>query len=316
METGERARASLVIGTRGSRLALWQAEWVQRCLQELAPDLSITLRRIRTSGDKILDVPLAKIGGKGLFVKEIEEALLAGEIDLAVHSMKDVPSILPERLDILCVPQREDPRDALISRNGQRLEHLAHRANIGTSSLRRQAQLLHHRNDFQIHMLRGNLDTRLKKLHDGQFDAIVLAAAGLHRLGWDDQITEYLSPTVSLPAIGQGALGLEGRKDDVFVNDLVGQLEHPPTRMVVAAERAFLTRLEGGCQVPIGGHAVWHGDQLYLDGLVASVDGKQMIRETLSGPAIQAEQLGTQLAERLLDMGGRTILNEVYGHSV
>ncbi|NKB81612.1 MAG: hydroxymethylbilane synthase [Nitrospirales bacterium] len=316
METREKHRASLVIGTRGSRLALWQAEWVQRCLQKLAPDLSITLQRIQTSGDKIVDVPLAKIGGKGLFVKEIEEALLAGDIDLAVHSMKDVPSVLPDGLAILCVPEREDPRDALISRTGQGVEHLAPHANIGTSSLRRQAQLLYHRSDFQIHMLRGNLDTRLKKLHDGQFDAIVLAAAGLHRLGWREQITEYLSPTMSLPAIGQGALGLEGRQDDIFVTNLLAQLEHPPTRMVVDAERAFLTRLEGGCQVPIGGHAVYRDNQLCLDGLVASIDGKQMIRDTLSGPLTQAEQLGMQLAEQLLDRGGRTILSEVYGHSV
>ena len=209
-----RERSTVVLGTRGSKLAVQQSEWVQRQLHTLAPHVTVTLRKIQTSGDKILDVPLAQIGGKGLFVKEIEEALLSGEIDLAVHSMKDVPTELPEGLAILCMPPREDPRDALISRDGRSFMDLPHGARIGTSSLRRQSQLLHVRTDLTIAMLRGNLDTRLKKLREGQFDAIILAAAGLRRLAWAHEITEYLAPQISLPAIGQGALGIEGRRDD------------------------------------------------------------------------------------------------------
>ncbi|GJL52598.1 MAG: porphobilinogen deaminase [Nitrospirales bacterium] len=306
-------RASLVIGTRGSRLALWQAEWVKSQLQKIAPDVSVRLERIHTSGDKILDVPLAKIGGKGLFVKEIEEALLKGEIDLAVHSMKDVPSMLPDQLEIVCVPEREDPRDAWVCRDGTSFQNLRRGATIGTSSLRRQSQLLHHRPDLEIHMLRGNLDTRLKKLQQGQYDAIVLAAAGLRRLGWGQEISEYLSTEFCLPAIGQGALGLEGRVDDTFLKDLVVQLEDGSSRARVNAERAFLTRLEGGCQVPIGGYAVINDSQLLLDGLIASVDGKQYIRETICGSLGDAEALGVELAERLLAAGGQPILQEIYG---
>ena len=224
------SRSTLILGTRGSKLAVHQSQWVQARLQELAPGLTISLARIQTSGDKILDVPLAKIGGKGLFVKEIEDALLSNEIDLAVHSMKDVPTALPEGLEILCVPPREDPRDALI------------------------------------------------KLHDGQFDAIVLAAAGLRRLAWEQEITEYLPVDVSLPAIAQGALGIEARSDDTFVRELLARFEHPATRITVTAERALLHRLEGGCQVPIAAHAVLDGDTLRLDGLVASVDGRRLDR--------------------------------------
>src|SRR5215475_2368958 len=237
-------RSTLVLGTRGSKLAVHQSEWVQARLKEVAPQVAVTLRRIRTSGDMILDVPLAKIGGKGLFVKEIEEALLSGEIDLAVHSMKDVPTVLPEGLAILCVPQREDPRDALISRDGRPFKDLPLGARIGTSSLRRQSQLLHARPDLTIVMLRGNLDTRLRKLREGQFDAIVLAAAGLRRLAWANEITEYLAPQISLPAIGQGALGIEGRRDDLFVHSLLSSLNHAPSETAVLAERALLHRLQ------------------------------------------------------------------------
>ncbi len=307
------SRSTLVIGTRGSRLALWQAEWVKSQLERIAPELSVSLHRIQTSGDKILDVPLAKIGGKGLFVKEIEEALLKGEIDLAVHSMKDVPSVLPEGLEIVCVPEREDPRDAWVSREGQSFENFKPGGHIGTSSLRRQSQLLHHREDVHIQMLRGNLDTRLKKLQQGGVDAIVLAAAGLRRLGWGQEITEYLSTDVSLPAIGQGALGLEGRSNDSFLQELILQLEDAPTRSTVNAERAFLTRLEGGCQVPIAGHAVIKDGDLFLDGLIASVDGKRYIRQSVSGAIDHAEQLGVELAENLLSAGGGPILQEIYG---
>jgi hydroxymethylbilane synthase len=301
------------VGTRGSQLALWQAEWVQHQLRAIAPDISVILKRIQTSGDKIQDVPLAKIGGKGLFVKEIEEALLRREIDLAVHSMKDVPSVLPEGLEIVCVPEREDPRDALIAQEGYSLEKLPVGGRVGTSSLRRQAQLLHVRPDLEIAVLRGNVDTRLRKIREHHFDAIILAASGLKRLGWEQEVTEYLSVEVSLPAIGQGSLGLEGRKDDTFVRDLVAQFEHRPTRIAVTAERALLTRLEGGCQVPIAGYATLQGDTLTLDGLVVSLDGKRYIRRVISGPAEEAGSLGRRLAEQLLDGGAKPILQEIYG---
>ncbi len=308
-------RSSLVVGTRGSRLAVWQAEWVQARLQDIAPEVSVTLRRIKTSGDMIVDVPLAAMGGKGLFVKEIEEALLRGDIDLAVHSMKDVPTALPERLDILCVPAREDPRDVLISRGAQVLDHLPTGSRVGTSSLRRKAQLLHYRPDLMIEMLRGNLDTRLRKLRSAEYDAVVLAAAGLMRMGWSDQVTEYLPPEVSLPAIGQGALGLEGRRDDAFLRDLVMRFDHPPTRTAVAAERALLERLQGGCQVPIAAHAILKGDTLILDGMVASVDGVRLLRDRIQGPVSEARELGVQLAERLLSRGADAILTEIYGEA-
>lgn len=306
-------RSSLVIGTRGSKLALWQAEWVQASLHAIAPDPSVTLRTIKTSGDKILDVPLAAIGGKGLFVKEIEEALMREEIDLAVHSMKDVPTQLPERLAILCMPKRENPHDALISRDACKLADLPAGARIGTSSLRRQAQLLHHRPDLRIQMLRGNLDTRLRKVRNGDFEAIVLAAAGLTRLGWLNEVTEYLPFTVSLPAIGQGAIGIEGRRDDTFVRTLVQRLDHPETHRAVLAERALLDRLEGGCQVPIAAHATIHGETLVMEALIAGIDGRDILRDTIQGPAADAEHLGRQLAERLLARGGQAILSQIYG---
>lgn len=308
-------RSTLILGTRGSTLAWQQSGWVQTCLQELNPGIAISLHRIQTSGDKILDVPLAMVGGKGLFVKEIEDALLRGEIDFAVHSMKDVPTILPAELDILCVPLREDPRDALISRDGRTFEQLKPGACVGTSSLRRQAQLLHSRPDLKIEMLRGNLDTRLRKLREGQFDAIVLAAAGLKRLAWTQHITEYLPTDISLPAIGQGALAIEGRRNDVQVRELLSRFDHPPTRTTVLAERAFLHRLEGGCQVPIAAHAVLEGDRLRLDGLIASVDGTRIIRDAVHGPAVDPERLGIELAEQLLRQGGDVILKAIYGHA-
>ncbi len=307
------ARSTLVIGTRSSKLALWQAEWVQRQLKLIAPDLSIVLKRIQTSGDKIQDVPLAKVGGKGLFVKEIEEALLRKDIDLAVHSMKDVPAELPSGLHINCVPEREDPRDALIAREAKTFEALPAGARVGTSSLRRQAQLLYVRPDLKIEMLRGNVDTRLRKLKDGQFDAIVLAASGLKRLGWDEHVTEYLPVAVSLPAIGQGALGIEGREDDDFVQNLVAKFEHHPTRVTVRAERALLRRLEGGCQVPIAGHAILQGGSLTLDGLVSSLDGTQYVRVAKTGSQDDADSLGVHVAEELLRRGAEPILQEIYG---
>ncbi len=308
-------RSSLILGTRGSKLALQQSEWVQSQLRSVAPDVSVTLRKIHTSGDKIVDVPLAKIGGKGLFVKEIEEALLAGEIDLAVHSMKDVPAQLPPGLEILCVPPREDARDALISRMGARFADLPPGARIGTSSLRRQSQLLHARPDLRIELLRGNLDTRLKKLRAGHYEAIVLAAAGLRRLAWAHEITEYLDLSLSLPAIGQGALGIEGRGEDGFVRSLLDRLNDVATQTTVMAERALLHRLEGGCQVPIAAYATVTDDQLLLEGLVASVDGKTLIRESLRGRREHAQALGVELAERLLARGADDILRQIYGTS-
>lgn len=303
----------LVIGTRGSKLALWQAGWVHARLLELEPGLSVSLKQIKTTGDKILDTPLATIGGKGLFVKEIEDALLRGEIDLAVHSMKDVPTRLPEGLEILSVPEREDPRDALISRGGATLNQLAAGARIGTSSLRRQAQLLSVRPDLSIQMLRGNLDTRLRKLEAGEYDGVILAAAGLCRLGWADRVTEYLSPDVCLPAIGQGALALEGRADDTFVRELAGRMEHRPTRIAVTAERALLERLEGGCQVPIAAYATIQQDALSMSALVAGVNGRRLVRDSIQGPAAEAHTLGIRLAERLLERGGGEILRDIYG---
>lgn len=306
-------RSTVILGTRGSKLAMRQSEWVRAQLHTLAPHVTVTLQRIQTSGDKILDVPLAQIGGKGLFVKEIEEALLSGEIDLAVHSMKDVPTELPEGLAILCVPPREDPRDALISRDGRLFKDLPRGARIGTSSLRRQSQLLHARPDFTIAMLRGNLDTRLRKLREGQFDAIVLAAAGLRRLDWTHEVTEYLAPQVSLPAIGQGALGIEGRRDDLFIGSLLSGLDHAPSKTAVLAERALLRRLQGGCQVPIAAHATVTGTRVRLEGLVSSVDGKDLIRDTVEGNIEDSESIGIQLGERLLARGGNTILRAIYG---
>lgn len=303
----------LVIGTRGSKLALWQAEWVLARLRELEPGLPVSLKRIKTAGDKMLDTPLAAIGGKGLFVKEIEDALLRGEIDLAVHSMKDVPTQLPEGLEILSIPEREDPRDVLISRDGVMLAKLAAGARIGTSSLRRQAQLLNIRPDLSIQMLRGNLDTRLRKLEAGEYDAILLAAAGLRRLGWADRVTEYLAPDVCLPAIGQGALALEGRATDTFVRDVAGRLEHWPTRVAVTAERALLERLEGGCQVPIAAHAAVVGESLSMSALVAGVNGRRLVRDSIQGAVSEAHGLGVRLAERLLERGGDEILREIYG---
>jgi len=309
------APTRLTIGTRGSALARWQAEWVKNRLQAAHPDLDVSLAIIKTTGDKILDVPLANVGGKGLFVKEIEEALLAGTVDLAVHSMKDVPTVLPAALHLAAIPQREDPYDALISRSGLSLAKLPEGATIGTSSLRRQAQLLAYRNDFTIASLRGNLDTRLRKVADGAMDAIVLATAGLRRLGWDGRITEILAPSVCLPAIGQGALGIECRRDDQRVNRLVAALDDPETRACVEAERAFLARLEGGCQVPIAAHATLRGDRLRLQGLIASVRGERVLRDEIAGASGDGQALGRELAERLLGRGGDAVLRAIYAES-
>jgi len=308
-------RKQIRIGTRGSALALWQAEWVKSEIEKRYPGMTVTLTKIKTTGDKILDVPLAKVGGKGLFVKEIEEAMLANEIDIAVHSMKDVPTFFPDGLHLACITKREDPRDALLSRNKVMFKDLPKGANVGTSSLRRQAQIMNVRPDFVIHQLRGNVDTRLRKLKEGQFDAIILAAAGVKRLGLAENVTEYIDPGISLPAIGQGALGIECRVDDRELNDLIAFFNHADSRTCVTGERALLRRLEGGCQVPIACYGQMMDGKLHLTGLVGSVDGKRIIKDSIEGAPDKAEKLGVTLAEKLLTQGADVILREVYGHN-
>ena len=305
----------LRIGTRGSQLALFQANWVKEKLEQAHSRLRVTLVKIKTTGDKIQDAPLAKIGGKGLFVKEIEEALLAKRIDLAVHSIKDVPTEFPEDLHLSVITKREDPRDAFISREGIPLKDLFQGAKIGTSSLRRQAQLLHFRGDLQLIPLRGNLDTRLKKLKTLSLDGIVLACAGLRRLGLDGNITEILSTDISLPAIGQGALGVETRVGDEEVEERIKFLNDRDSSIAVTAERAFLKKLEGGCQVPIAAFGQIVGLTLQIDGMVGTIDGKRLIRHHMEGPIEKAEAIGMELAEILLNKGAGEILEEVYRKS-
>ena len=306
-------RKLIKIGTRGSLLAITQSNWVKNQIEAEHPGVSVELEIIVTKGDKILDVPLAKVGGKGLFVKEIEEALLRRDVDLAVHSMKDVPSELPNELHLGIIPLRENPHDAFISTKFATLADLPLGATVGTSSLRRRAQLASLRPDLKIVDLRGNLDTRLRKLDEGQFQAIILTAAGLNRLGMSSRATGYFSAKEMLPAVGQGALGIELRRDDAELLAGLAFLNDAKTTVAVAAERAFLYRLEGGCQVPIGAFAEVNNGQIKLTGLVASVDGKEVLKDSVSGPEDKAQDLGTQLANKLLDMGGREILAEVYG---
>ena len=301
----------LVIGSRGSQLALWQANWVKSELERLHSNVDINIRVITTSGDKIQDVPLAKIGGKGLFVKEIEEALLVKEIDLAVHSMKDVPMELPAELVVSVITKRESPLDALISKNGETLANLPQGATIGTSSLRRSSQLLKYRADFEIHPLRGNVDTRLRKVKEGNYDAIILASAGLNRLGWASYITEEISDEVLLPAMGQGALGIETRLDDAKTYDLISALNHEQTNYAVTAERSLVGRLDGGCQVPIGAYAKIDDNLITLMGLVASLDGKMIYRSENVGPVGDAINIGQELGSKLLKMGANEILEKL-----
>jgi hydroxymethylbilane synthase len=296
----------LRIGTRGSQLALWQANHVRQLLERAGEKAELEV--IRTSGDRITDVPLALLGGKGLFTKEIEEALLARRIDLAVHSLKDLPVELPLGLVLGGVTRREDPRDALTSRTGQRLAELPRGARVGTSSLRRQVQLKHLRGDLSIVPLRGNLDTRLRKLDAGHYDAIVVAAAGLKRLGWEPRVTQFFEPDEMIPAIGQGALAIEVRADDAAIRSVLATLHDAETATATSAERAFLRRLGGGCQVPIAAHARITGSELRLVGLVATPDGSASVRGSLVGPSGQAEALGTRLAEQLLAQGAAEIL--------
>ncbi|MCP4683741.1 MAG: hydroxymethylbilane synthase [Desulfobacterales bacterium] len=299
------------IGTRGSKLALWQANWVKDKLISHHPSITVELEIIKTKGDKILDVPLAKVGGKGLFVKEIEEALLNGRIDLAVHSMKDMPGDLPGGLCISAIPLRENPLDVLLSHNKTTLKELPAGASIGTSSLRRSSQLKSIRPDLNILPLRGNLDTRIRKLEAKEYDAIILAAAGVKRLQYEHHISQYLDPNIMLPAVGQGALCIETRKDDPQITPYVTDLDHEQTRRVVLGERAFLHRLEGGCQIPIAAFGETNVDNFTLTGMVSDIDGKTILRETLKGIPDASEKIGTDLAEKLLALGARDILEKI-----
>lgn len=304
---------TIKIATRKSPLAMWQAHYVSDALARLHPGLTIELVRMSTQGDKILDVPLAKVGGKGLFVKELEQGLLSGAADIAVHSMKDVPVEFPKGLHLPVICQRDDPHDAFVSNDYSSLDSLPKGSSVGTSSLRRECQLRTLRPDLNIMPLRGNVNTRLAKLDAGDYDAIILASAGLKRLGFTDRIRSALSPEQSLPAIGQGAVGIETRSDDQEINALIAPLSCPETSIVLAAERALNKRLAGGCQVPIAGYGLLNNDSIWLRGLVGRPDGSLMLRADITGKKDQAEQLGIQLAEDLLLQGADKILAEVYG---
>ena len=300
------------IATRKSALALWQAEFVKAQLEHFHADVRVELVPMSTQGDIILDTPLAKIGGKGLFVKELEQAMLDGRADIAVHSMKDVPVEFPEGLALHTICEREDPRDAFVSNNFANLSELPQGAVVGTSSLRRQCQIRALRPDLVIKDLRGNVNTRLAKLDDGHYDAIILAAAGLLRLKMDERIADYIEPEVSLPANGQGAVGIECRIDDEVTKALLAPLEHTQTRIRVNAERAMNRHLEGGCQVPIGAYALVDGEQVHLRGLVGAVDGSEILHDEVTGHINDAEAIGVQLAKKLLAQGADKILAEVY----
>ncbi len=303
----------LIIGSRGSKLALWQAEWVKSRLEQAQPGIEILIEIIKTSGDVMSDVPLSVIGGQGVFTKELEEALLARRIDIAVHSLKDLPTTVPETLAITAITEREDARDAIVlpaskEQANASLKSLPDGATVGTSSLRRQSQLKSLRPRLVIKDLRGNVDTRLRKLDEGEYDAIILAAAGLRRLGFDERISAFIDPTEMLPAVGQGALGIETRADDAATNELVNLLDHAPTRAACTAERALLYSLGGGCQVPIAAHAVVAGERLRLHGLVAALNGERVIRDTLEDAPEYAARAGEMLATKLREQGAETLL--------
>ncbi len=305
----------LVVGTRSSQLALWQADFVIGELQKQYPQLTIEKRLMTTKGDKILNAPLAKIGGKGLFTKELETAMLAGEIDIAVHSLKDMPVVVPEGLVITAITERADPGDAFVSPKYSSFQELPQGAKVGTSSLRRKAQLLHVRPDLQIADLRGNVNTRLRKMEEEDFDGIILACAGLKRLGFQDRIRQVLPKSLCLPAVGQGALAIESREDDEETRQLLAFLNHSGTRSCTEAERGFLATVEGGCQVPVGVYAVpTENGNIHVEAIIASLDGKKLLKDSVDGSAqdmAAARQLGVELAEKLLDMGGREILHSI-----
>lgn len=303
------------IATRKSPLAMWQAEFVKAALEQAHPGLQVELVPMVTKGDIILDTPLAKVGGKGLFVKELEVAMLEGRADIAVHSMKDVPVEFPEGLGLVTICEREDPRDAFVSNHYDNLAQLPAGAVVGTSSLRRQCQLRAQRPDLVVKDLRGNVNTRLRKMDDGEYDAIILACAGLMRLKMEDRIREAIAPETSLPAVGQGAVGIECRLDDERVRKLLGALNHQDTETRVLCERAMNNRLQGGCQVPIGSYSVLEGDQIWLRALVGEPDGSQIVRGEVRGHRDDAEKLGLELADQLLADGAKTILDELYGNA-
>ena len=301
-------KAILKIGTRQSLLALWQSNHIAACLRKQYPDCEVVLKKIVTKGDRILDVPLAQIGGKGLFTKEIEEDLLSGEVDLAVHSLKDMPTVLPEGLCLTAITERANVGDAFVSNDYACFEELPLGAVVGTSSLRRKAQLLAARPDLTIRDLRGNVDTRLRKLDEGLYDAVILAAAGLERLGHGDRIKAIIPSDVCLPAVGQGALAIECRTDDAEVRQMLDFLNDQPTVYATAAERAFLGLLEGGCQVPIGVHADVNGEQIKIEAIIAALDGSTVLRDTIEGAAVDAVALGQKLGKKMLANGGQKIL--------
>lgn len=304
-------KEKIVIGTRASKLALWQAHHIADCLRQEYPKLKVEIKHITTTGDKILDVALAKIGGKGLFTKELETEMLAGDIDIAVHSLKDMPTVLPTGLVLAAITKRADPGDAVVSPRYKTLDKLPFGAKVGTSSLRRRAQLLAVRPDLDIHDLRGNVGTRLEKMDKENFAAIILAAAGLKRLGLADLITEVLSTEICLPAVGQGALAIESRAEDREVLELLAFLNDKVTADAANAERAFLKTVEGGCQVPVGVYATADGDKLNVRALIATIDGKTVLKDQIIGSRGDAKQLGEALAERMLAAGGKKIMVEL-----
>ncbi len=305
--------ADFKIGTRGSPLALWQANFVKASLEKEYSGIIVELEIIHTQGDKILDTPLAMIGGKGLFVKELETALLDGRVDIAVHSMKDVPTELPDGLEISIILEREDPRDALIAKSVKSFADLPQGARVGTSSLRRQAQILSKRPDIEIISIRGNVGTRIGKIEKDNLDGVILAAAGLKRMKQDNLIAEYLSQEDSLPAVAQGAMGIESRINDEKVLNIINFLNHTESRIAVETERAFLKRLEGGCQVPIAGHATLKEGVVSFEGLVGAVDGSTIFRDVMTAPVGEHEAMGVALADKILSKGGGEILENFYG---
>ena len=304
-------KAKLTIGTRQSLLALWQSNYIAARLKEEYPECEVVLKKIVTKGDRILDVPLAKIGGKGLFTKEIEQELLEGTIDLAVHSLKDMPTVLPEGLCLTAITARANVGDAFVSNKYKNFAELPEGAVLGTSSLRRKAQLLAARPDLKIVDLRGNVDTRLRKLDEGQMDAIILAAAGLERLGYSERIKEIIPASVCLPAVGQGALAIEARESDAETRKLLAFLNDEATKQATDAERAFLGLLEGGCQVPIGVHADVEAGKIKIEAIIAELDGKKILRDTISGEANSAVELGKELGRKMLEAGGQEILASI-----
>jgi hydroxymethylbilane synthase len=305
-------REKLVIGTRGSKLALWQSEYIKGLVEDIT-GLPVELKIIKTTGDKILDVPLAKVGGKGLFTKELEVELAAGTVDLCVHSMKDVPTELPDGLAIAAMPPRVDPRDALVSGAGYTLDSLPQGAKVGTSSLRRIAQVRALRPDVEIVDVRGNLDTRMRKAENGEVDVVILASAGITRMGWADRITGYIPTEQMVSAVGQGAIGIEIREDDAFMIDVCDQISDGPTMVCVMAERVVMRKLEGGCQVPIGAYAQLDGDALVMDAIVGALDGERILRAHLEGPADQPLALGDAMVDALIELGADEILAEIRG---